>query len=193
MDALSTLRCELTPLGIETHRVHQLSTFLMFAAPMEELATAASWPGSSPAARATLLERLQTFLPAEVMLPPHRLQVCIRYLWHGAFAHTQTLLRQAVEYQYGQCALHNGRPSSATGDILMDDAHALLVDHTCNMAQFPCVTRQILTDHCDEVWCAQFSHNGRYLATGSKESIVYVYEVDSVSVRCVCAHRSTNS
>ena len=40
IEALSSLRGELTPLGINTQRVHQLSTFLMFNAG-EELMTVA--------------------------------------------------------------------------------------------------------------------------------------------------------
>ena len=74
-DALTCLRSELTPLGIETHRVHQLSTFLMYSIGDEQLHVMANWAGSGPPARQSLLQRLQSFLPPDVMLPPQRLQV----------------------------------------------------------------------------------------------------------------------
>lgn len=38
---------------------------------------------------------------------------------------------------------------------------------------------QVLHDHLDEVWCVAFSPCGRYLATGAKETNVYVWQVDS--------------
>lgn len=34
---------------------------------------------------------------------------------------------------------------------------------------------QVLQDHSDEVWHLQFSHNGRFLATGSKDSTAIIY------------------
>lgn len=156
MEALNVLRYELTPLNQHMQRVHQLSTLLM--ANPNDLQHSAGWLGSSPDARQNLLARLQAFTPPDVMLPPRRLEV---------------LLEQAIQWQYSQCSLHNA-PRMKPGHL---DATCLFVNHQCNQNGFPCETRQILTDHTDEVWCSFFSHNGRYLATGSKEPIIYIYEV----------------
>lgn len=144
-----------------TERVHSLSSYLMFNN-SEQLKTVAGWLGSSEEARGELLERLQAFVPPSVMLPPRRLE---------------TLLKQAMELQYSRCSLHNTRMGTGL------DPHALLTDHKCTRVGFPCETRQILSEHCDEVWCALFSHNGRYLATGSKESTVFLWEVDPLTKR----------
>uniref|UniRef100_A0A3Q3JN44 WD repeat-containing protein 26 n=1 Tax=Monopterus albus TaxID=43700 RepID=A0A3Q3JN44_MONAL len=45
--------------------------------------------------------------------------------------------------------------------------------------QFPCYTQQILTEHCNEVWFCKFSNNGTKLATGSKDTTVIVWHVDT--------------
>lgn len=93
------------------------------------------------------------------MLPPRRLE---------------QLLLQAVELQQSKCTYHN------TGFVASISVPALLNDHQCEVDLFPTTTYQILSDHCDEVWFCQFSNNGLYLATGSKESIVIVWEIDQV-------------
>lgn len=78
IDALSTLRYELTPLSHKTYRVHQLSAFIMCCTP-EEVRDQANWNGKE--SRIQLMGKLQQFLPASVMLPPKRLyvHVPIRY------------------------------------------------------------------------------------------------------------------
>lgn len=47
--------------------------------------------------------------------------------------------------------------------------------------QFPCYTQQILTEHCNEVWFCKFSNDGTKLATGSKDTTVIVWHVDTVT------------
>ena len=46
---------------------------------------------------------------------------------------------------------------------------------------FPVVSQQTLTEHTDEVLCCQFSNKGKMLATGSKDTKVIIWNVDSVS------------
>jgi hypothetical protein len=104
---LTTLRAELTPMAVNTQRVHQLSTFLMYANGEELMSIAGmyfrydfhiimailGWNGSTPAARASLLSRLQIYLPPDVMLPPQRLQVVEsvqKQFWNSYLVTTST-------------------------------------------------------------------------------------------------------
>ena len=45
---------------------------------------------------------------------------------------------------------------------------------------FPTETRQILSEHSDEVWFLRFSNNGKYLATGSKDMTVILWKVEVI-------------
>ncbi|RWS23915.1 WD repeat-containing protein 26-like protein, partial [Leptotrombidium deliense] len=159
-DALFTLRKELTPLNHKREKVHQLSRYIMCESP-EELRKLANWEGKGLYSRQKLMEKLQAYLPPSVMLPPRRLQ---------------TLLCQAVDMQKDRCPYHN-----TVNDTGLDSV-SLLVDHRCTKDDFPSETRQILTDHCDEVWFCRFSNDGTKLATGSKDSTVMIWEVDPITL-----------
>ncbi|KAJ0066232.1 hypothetical protein NL108_004113, partial [Boleophthalmus pectinirostris] len=156
LEALQVLRAELTPLKYNTERIHVLSGYLM-CSHAEDLRAKADWEGKGTASRTKLLDKLQTYLPPSVMLPPRRLQ---------------TLLKQAVELQRERCLYHNTKLVSGL------DSVSLLLDHTCSRKQFPCYTQQILTEHCNEVWFCKFSNDGTKLATGSKDTTVIVWQVD---------------
>nr|CAB3267691.1 WD repeat-containing protein 26 [Phallusia mammillata] len=159
LDALTCLRNQITPLRIFINRVHLLSGFLMISN-AQDLQKAANWEGKGSKSRSKLLEKLQGYLPISVMMPPNRLQ---------------SLLSQALEYQQSKCLFHNSvEPLNIT-------THSLLIDHTCIRQNFPSVTQQILNEHFDEVWYCKFSHNGKMLATGSKDSSVIVWDVDPIS------------
>lgn len=45
---------------------------------------------------------------------------------------------------------------------------------------FPTETRQVLSEHSDEVWFLRFSNNGKYLATGSKDTNVILWKVEVI-------------
>uniref|UniRef100_A0A673C9E7 WD repeat-containing protein 26 n=1 Tax=Sphaeramia orbicularis TaxID=375764 RepID=A0A673C9E7_9TELE len=150
---------ELTPLKYNTDRIHVLSGYLM-CSHAEDLRAKAEWEGKGTASRCRLLDKLQTYLPPSVMLPPRRLQ---------------TLLRQAVELQRDRCLYHNTKLDSNL------DSVSLLLDHVCSRSQFPCYTQQILTEHCNEVWFCKFSNDGTKLATGSKDTTVIIWQVDPES------------
>nr|XP_036858726.1 WD repeat-containing protein 26 isoform X2 [Manis javanica] len=156
LEALQVLRCELTPLKYNTERIHVLSGYLM-CSHAEDLRAKAEWEGKGAASRSKLLDKLQTYLPPSVMLPPRRLQ---------------TLLRQAVELQRDRCLYHNTKLDNNL------DSVSLLLDHVCSRRQFPCYTQQILTEHCNEVWFCKFSNDGTKLATGSKDTTVIIWQVD---------------
>ncbi|XP_053314982.1 WD repeat-containing protein 26 [Spea bombifrons] len=156
LEALQVLRCELTPLKYNTERIHVLSGYLM-CSHAEDLRAKAEWEGKGTASRSKLLDKLQTYLPPSVMLPPRRLQ---------------TLLRQAVELQRDRCLYHNTKLDNSL------DSVSLLMDHVCSRKQFPCFTQQVLTEHCNEVWFCKFSNDGTKLATGSKDTTVIIWQVD---------------
>lgn len=155
LEALHVLRNELTPLHHNTPRVHQLSSYMM-CANNEELYQRAGWDGKGINSRSLLMDRLQNFLPATVMLPPRRLR---------------SLLRQAVEMQTERCAYHDMAWETNL------DTVSLLMDHCCAQDEFPLQERQVLNDHCDEVWFCKFSPDGLKLATGSKDTIVIIWDV----------------
>ncbi|XP_035277304.1 WD repeat-containing protein 26 isoform X2 [Anguilla rostrata] len=162
LEALQVLRGELTPLKYNTERIHVLSGYLM-CSHAEDLRAKAEWEGKGVSSRCRLLDKLQTYLPPSVMLPPRRLH---------------TLLRQAVELQRDRCLYHNTKLDSSL------DSVSLLLDHACSRyslpqpKQFPCYTQQILTEHCNEVWFCKFSNDGTKLATGSKDTTVIIWLVD---------------
>ncbi|KAL5009252.1 hypothetical protein ScPMuIL_014833 [Solemya velum] len=159
LDALNCLRHELTPLKHNTERVHELSSYMMCTT-AEDLRDMADWDGKGTDSRQKLVEKLQSFLPPSVMLPPRRLQ---------------TLLNQAVELQKDRCPYHNTKFDNNL------DAVSLLLDHICSREEFPCTTTQVLNDHCDEVWFCCFSPDGHKLATGSKDGTLIIWDVDFVT------------
>lgn len=110
IDALHVLRNELTPLQHNTPRVHQLSSYMM-CTNNEELYERAGWEGKNIRSRTRLMDRLQSFLPASVMLPPRRLH---------------TLLRQAVELQTERCTHHDMAWETSVDNV------SLLSDHNCS-------------------------------------------------------------
>jgi len=156
MDALQCLRNEIQGLKIRIERTHELTTFLMFNS-IKDMYKAANWSGKGFASRQNLMEKLQKFLPPDIMLPPKRLE---------------SLLTQAVELQQDRCTYH-----VKPGQLTLDDV-SLLKDHLCTKQTFPCVTIQTLTEHSDEVWFCKFSPDGTKLATGSKDGYLHVYDVD---------------
>ncbi|CAB4055698.1 WDR26 [Lepeophtheirus salmonis] len=133
--ALKVLQCEISPLQRNRERTHELSSYLMLSSP-EDLAGVTST--CRPSTRPELMDRLQAYLPASIMLPPRRLT---------------TLLAQAAEYQIDRCLYHNKVPAvERTNDSSRwkTDACYLPVDHQCSKKEFPCETIQILSEHCDE-------------------------------------------
>ena len=112
------------------------------------------------------MEKLQSYLPADVMLPPRRLL---------------TLLDQSLEIQTQKCKYHN-----MEGSISLENT-SLLMDHVCTKDSFPRYCIQVLNEHIDEIWFCQFSPDGTKLATGSKDTNVIIWDVDpdecSISIR----------
>lgn len=159
IEALKVLQTELTPLRHKQTRTHELSSYLMLSKP-EDISRVTRSAGGE-LSRHDLMDRLQEFLPASIMLPPRRLA---------------TLIGQAAEFQIDRCLFHN-KSQSPSGSYGFDSS-CLAVDHHCAKTEFPCETIQVLNDHCEEVWYCQFSPDGLKLATGSKDMTVIVWEFD---------------
>jgi len=160
IEALKVLQLELTPLQHEQARTHALSAMLM-QPPSSRASPRHPSPTGDP--RAEVMERLQSFLPPSVMLPPRRLTA---------------LLGQATQHQQANCLYHNRRSEEA------GPPESYATDHTCTKDTFPSETIQVLGEHCDEVWFCKWSPNGKYLATGSKDYTVIIWELDPDSLQC---------
>ncbi|KAF4397349.1 hypothetical protein G4B88_027089 [Cannabis sativa] len=150
MDALKTLRTEITPLCINGPRVHELSSCLV--AP--SLLGSRAQDNVRLKSRTKLLEELQELLPPTIMIPERRLE---------------HLVEQALVLQKDACFFHNS----------VNEQMSLYTDHRCGSEQIPSRTLQILQAHSDEVWFLQFSHNGKYLASSSNDRSAIIWEVDA--------------
>ncbi|KAF3666416.1 Transducin family protein / WD-40 repeat family protein isoform 2 [Capsicum annuum] len=156
IDALKTLRDEISPLCINIDRVHHLSSCII--SPSQRALTGVSGQAIVKVkSRSKLLEELQRLLPPTVMVPEKRL------------VH---LVEQAIDLQLDACRFHNSVVSEMS----------LLTDHQCGRDQIPSLTMQILREHKDEVWFLQFSHNGKYLASSSRDGSVIIWELKPETV-----------
>ncbi|KAL4569963.1 hypothetical protein LXL04_025612 [Taraxacum kok-saghyz] len=152
MEALKTLRTEISPLEINSNRVRELSSFIL--SPTHKTINGVSSQESLKLKpRSQLLEDLQKLFPPTVMIPDRRLL---------------QLVEQALDLQREACLFHN----SSVGET------SLFTDHHCGRDQIPSQTIQILQDHKDEVWYLQFSQNGKYLASSSSDNSAIIWEVD---------------
>jgi hypothetical protein len=101
--ALKTLRTEISTLGINTQRVHQLASFIMCPS-RDVLVEKADWRGAGEDSRIHLLEELEQLLPPSIMVPEKRLE---------------HLVEQALDLQRDGCVFHNS----------LDNALSLYTDH----------------------------------------------------------------
>lgn len=91
------------------------------------------------------------------MIPDHRLAV---------------LLDQIQQGQIAKCLYHN--PSTSP---------SLFTDHMCDRTQFPLQTAFELNQSTEEVYCVEFSHNGKRLAASGKDGMTVVYDTSTFQVR----------
>ncbi|KAG8662636.1 WD repeat-containing protein 26 homolog [Manihot esculenta] len=156
MDALKTLRTEIAHLCINSSRIRELSSCIV--SPSLCASVGSSNQGNARMkSRSKLLEELQKLLPPTVIIPERRLEY---------------LVEQALTLQRDACIFHNSS----------DKGMSLYTDHQCGRDQIPSRTLQILEAHSDEVWFLQFSHNGKYLASSSRDQSVIIWEVDKNGV-----------
>ncbi|KAK4787852.1 hypothetical protein SAY86_011685 [Trapa natans] len=153
MDALKTLRMEITPLSINNARVREISWSILFPVKFVHV-DSSNFSTTRAKSRAKLLAELQKLLPPHVMIPDRRLE---------------HLVEQALILQRDTCMFHNSE----------DNVMSLYKDHQCGRDQIPSRTLQVLEAHNDEVWFLQFSHDGKCLASASNDRTTIIWEVDS--------------
>lgn len=88
-----------------------------------------------------------------MMVPPHRLKTLIGY---------------SNSYQRDNCLCHN----------ISQGTESLFEDHVCDRSRFPSVTTHVFEEHADEVWFLAFSHNGKMLASASKDAHAIIWDVE---------------
>ncbi|URE31532.1 CTLH [Musa troglodytarum] len=151
MEALETLRSEITPLSINKKRVHEFSSCIV--SPSQRILLGFANVGTETLKpRMKLLEELQKMLPPSIMVPERRLE---------------HLVEQALGVQREACYFHNSHESCLS----------LYTDHQCGKDQLPSHTTQVLQEHHDEVWFLQFSNEGKYLASSSNDKSAIIWEV----------------
>ncbi|XWS54393.1 hypothetical protein CRYUN_Cryun10bG0086500 [Craigia yunnanensis] len=165
--ALDTLRNEIVPLHVNLNHVHELAACII--SPLQCVRVGISGQDTEVTkSRSKILEKLQKLLPAAVMIPEKRLE---------------HLVERALDVQRGACMFHNTSDSDLS----------LYSDHQCGKNHIPSQTLQILQAHNDEVWFLQFSHNGKYLASSSKDQSAIIWEVKEngqVSLKhTLCGHQ----
>ncbi|KAK2635143.1 hypothetical protein Ddye_029935 [Dipteronia dyeriana] len=149
--ALNTLRNEIVPLQINMSRVHELAACII--SPSKSAILGLSGVDNEGAkSRSEFLTKLQKLLPPSIVIPEKRLE---------------HLVESALDVQRDSCAFHNTR----------DRDLSLYLDHQCGRNRIPSQTLQILEAHSDEVWFLQFSHDGKYLASSSKDQSAIIWEI----------------
>uniref|UniRef100_A0A2P2MN05 Putative WD repeat-containing protein C343.04c isoform X1 n=1 Tax=Rhizophora mucronata TaxID=61149 RepID=A0A2P2MN05_RHIMU len=146
--ALDALRNEIVPLRINMNRAHELAACVI--SPSRGLILSLDTKGSN--SKSKVLENLEKLLPPALLVPEKRLE---------------HLVERALDVQRDACLFHN----------TLDSDISLYSDHQCGRNQIPSQTMQILEAHSDEIWFLQFSHNGKYLASSSKDQSAVIWEV----------------
>ncbi|KAL7754199.1 hypothetical protein RI367_000180 [Sorochytrium milnesiophthora] len=157
--ALAVLRTELSTLDHDPPRLHKLSSFIMCPT-AESLKEHADWDGAAGQSRYLLLQNVQKYISASVMIAERRLE---------------QLLDQALELQRDRCVYHNSDMHDAT----------LFEDHVCSAHNLPITLLHVFENHEDEVWYVAFSHNGKYLASSSKDGRTIVWNVETFKVSTI--------
>lgn len=144
--------------------------------PPEHLHDQAGWNSPISTSRERLLSELSSKCPANipqtrktkysndlaesispsVMIPSNRLAM---------------LLDHVKQNQINQCLYHNTAYSPS-----------LYSDHMCDRADFPSETAIELSQHSDEVWFCEFSHDGTKLVTAGRDRSVIIYDTRTFDV-----------
>eukprot|EP00002_Diphylleia_rotans_P020376 TRINITY_DN3958_c0_g1_i4.p1 TRINITY_DN3958_c0_g1~~TRINITY_DN3958_c0_g1_i4.p1 ORF type:complete len:524 (+),score=94.61 TRINITY_DN3958_c0_g1_i4:295-1866(+) len=146
--AINCLRSQIASATSDQNLIQKLTRYIMC---QDDLYARTKWDGSEGTSRQQLLHELNAFFKQATMVPESRLLI---------------LLNQARMMQLRNCLHHTTSKYRYT----------LLEDHICSRQSIPTQTLYILKDHKDEVWNLAFSNNGRYLASGSKDCSVIIWD-----------------
>lgn len=138
-------------------QISQLSNLVMYS--KEDITKYLSSDDGKQHSRYYLLNILQDYVASDMMVPKNRLA---------------TLLNQAEQFRLSRWnyRVKDELPRSLISDYSANK-NGKIVPHTV----------QKLTEHTDEVWFVSFSHNGKYLATASRDSTVIVWRVSDWSIQ----------
>jgi WD repeat-containing protein 26 len=149
-EALICLRGRLAQSSVEPEALHKLPLLCMCSTP-EEVRRRARWDGTGRKSRMAVLRKLQQFIPARHLLAENRLE---------------GLLQQALDSQKRKTMYPYTKQRCVS---LLED-----LEHSPDRVPRQPLFR--LQGHTDEVWFVQFSHNGQYLASASKDTSVIVWD-----------------
>ncbi|KAH7435126.1 hypothetical protein KP509_06G051000 [Ceratopteris richardii] len=119
MDALRTLRLEISPLKVEEERLHELATCLICPSRIDSLLSGGKKKNAGVNSRESLLQELQQLFLPSIMIPERRLE---------------NLIEQALIVQKKTCIYHNS----------VDQPLSLFSDHKCGKDQIPSQTLQVI-------------------------------------------------
>lgn len=133
-----------------------LLSSLMMCGSAEEVREKAEWDGIANGSRVRLLEDLQELIPPQKLLPHQRLP---------------HLLEQSKALQRLQCFYHVTNPKIS-----------LLYNHTCSRSAFPTEVSHVLSQHSDEVWRIEWSHDGLRLASADRAKTCIIWKLKSTKL-----------
>ena len=111
----------------------------------------------TPSKQIELLGSLQKLVSPDVLLPPARLE---------------HLVEQALCAQIERCQYHNTRAVKLS----------LMEDYSSGPDSLPTKVAQELSNHTDEVWVVQFSPDGQWLVSASKDGSAFLWDVRGPTV-----------
>ena len=169
-EALACLRNSITPVSSDPKHIRQLAGLITCVKSRNVLHEEARWHGTGGISREQLLQRIHCFLPADLLIEPHRIDC---------------LFEQALAYQAANCRGHYG---FGMGELV--GSSGLLSDHRCSKdsSKFTCFMK--LTSHTDEILHAAFSHNAHYLATAGRDRTVLIWKMPSGELANTLGHSS---
>eukprot|EP00960_Hanusia_phi_P007012 199899-Hanusia_phi.AAC.2 len=163
-EAMTCLRTEITPLTEDSKMLHSLACLILCKdeSTLQKQArySRARWqPGEC--SLNIEIQQIEEELPPSAIIPPRRLDY---------------LLQQALKYQKRTLGVRFALVIESP--VLTCFSSNLLVDCHASDDLVPNETMYLLELHKDEVWHVQFSNNGKFLASASKDKTVIIWSVD---------------